>query len=482
LVFVQFGTNPKIGVRLLIATLRKRLYDVLQNFKCMKSSIQRKLEYFDILESIIKPTDLKKFEDLEIDKMGTIEKFKLFDSQKGEFFELSNQINLAIIDYWETNKKNILNDVGKDPSLKTFILRPVIERTPPIMDYLSKMALYANKIIFVDPITYQEFLGMDNGYARFIRRFFISSLPYLFRLKEWVENGILTIVPQPSMWDDESNRIFIELVEKDTDMIHPMVKLAGVIGGKPEKKEMATQEQRLASLLTAKQISWKINTSLFGGASLDAFPATDWDKDYYHWGEKLKNEGKLINPDTRILNVVNKINVKWLDNVPFEFLLKMRKEGRLDELRVVLRENLGQVSKARDDEFKEVVKHARENIENQVKKHDREWSDIKKTFVETVTSKTLPSAFLGFLSGTAASTLSVPTAIAIMAGSGILSTKYAFEEIAKFREKRRNMKRNEIHLLFELKNKYKGPDVNSKPPTKVEIGYIESFKIEDFDM
>lgn len=71
-----------------------------------------------------------------------------------EFNELDFALWERITDFWNKHLDSVLQEVRNDKTLKAFYLRPDIYRPPFVLDILRKTAMYADKIIMVDPIRY----------------------------------------------------------------------------------------------------------------------------------------------------------------------------------------------------------------------------------------------------------------------------------------------------------------------------------------
>jgi len=112
-----------------------------------------------------------------------------------EFNELDITLWKRVTDFWDKHLESVLQEVRNDKMLKAFYLRPDIYRPPFVLNILRKTAMYADKVIMVDPIRYGEIVNVE-GRLGLARKFLPVDAFYLLLLDEWVENDIVRLVPQ----------------------------------------------------------------------------------------------------------------------------------------------------------------------------------------------------------------------------------------------------------------------------------------------
>jgi hypothetical protein len=199
----------------------------------------------------------------------------------------------------------------------------------------------------------------------------------------------------------------------------------------------------------------KLNDSFIATGALNA-NLTAYDE--YNWKVlmyKLEKDQKLLGKDNLSFAALNKVNVKFLDNVTLDFARKLRKEGYLSELRSYFRETFEEIKKTPDkSEFYDIVNNYSTEIIDQVKMHEREWKNIKKEALEKCGVKGGLAISNGAIGGTASFGLGIPAWVGFVSGV-LISSNYTIKDIIdeylEFRRKRRDLQINPIHLLYELK-------------------------------
>lgn len=369
-----------------------------------------------------------------------------------ESLSLDFDLRTRILEYWKSNFRHIIDDLRRDDSTKAFYLRPDIMRPPFIFEILNKTALYVDKIVLVDPITYGQIVKVK-GKTGFLRRFFAIHAPYLLFLRDWVEAGIVSLIPQPEFWNEQTKTKVQEFIKEDTRKMRNEIKPVGVLKPsgkmvpypKGSKKEWAETET-----LTATKLATNINHTFFLSSSTGSIPTTDWSEDYHYWNWKLEQDQKAFGAEINILHALNKFPIQWFGNVPLDYILKLRQKGALSETRIVIRENFSEIQNAKENELEEVVNQCGENLGNQIRKHEREWDDVKSDFKDKVALKTVSAIATGLISASVSPQLSIPSIVGALIGGGIQLGR-AIGDIAALRKEQRRLKRKSIHLLFDAK-------------------------------
>ena len=262
-------------------------------------------------------------------RVPDIERFFRNLSEK-DFFELDNSLWMSISSFWDKHLQSVLSEIKKNDSSKALYLREDLYRPPFFSDIIRKTAMYTDKIVLIDPIRYYEVIKIGNQVGA-ARKFIPVDAVYMLALSEWIENGIIEIVPQPELWDTDTNAKLRELIESDTPKISRGVKIVDMerSNGKQERhipKNKMTKEMLNGVSETAQRLSSKMNNVLFASESLHCNPTTDWGEDFYYWEWKLKQDGRSLNLDTKIMFALNKYPIKWFGPVALESILDIRKK------------------------------------------------------------------------------------------------------------------------------------------------------------
>jgi hypothetical protein len=101
----------------------------------------------------------------------------------------------------------------------------------------------------------------------------------------------------------------------------------------------------------------------------------------------VKNDNKLINEYCK-KNPISKESIivgalqqfKWLGEVPLGKIKEMRERGELQEIRAILGQNISELQNVSDEEFFEVGKQVKYNLEEALKKHGTQVKDLNEKY------------------------------------------------------------------------------------------------------
>ena len=198
-----------------------------------------------------------------------------------------------------------------------------------------------------------------------------------------------------------------------------------------------------------------LNNDLITSGILNAILTAD---QKHYWNllmYKLEKDQKILGKDALSLAALNKANIKFLDNVTLDFARKIREEGYLSEMRSFFREKFGEIQKTPDKtEFHNLVNNYSIEIIDQVNMHEREWKEITKEAFDRFGIKGGLALASGAIGGVVTFGLTIPTWIGFLGGV-LASSNYTIKDIVneflEFRKRRRDLGRNSVHLLYELK-------------------------------
>ena len=389
-------------------------------------------------------------------RVPDLERFFRNLSEK-DFNELDKSLWTSISSFWDRNLQSVLSDVKKNDCSKALYLREDLHRPPFFSGIIRKTAMYTDKIVLIDPIRYCEVIKIGNQVGA-ARKFVPVDAVYMIALSEWIENDIVDIVPQPELWDAKTNAKLRELIESDTPKISRGVKMVDVIRSNGKHERHIPRNKMTKAMLngiseTSQRLSSKMNNVLFASESLHCNPTTDWGEDFYYWEWKLKQDGKSLSLDAKIMFALNKYPIKWFGPIALENILDIRKKNMLVDLRVSLREIFSEIGNTQSDEFEETMGICQEKLRREIKRSESEWNNIKKDLVEKVTLGSSAAIVSGLLSAMASPMVSIPSLYGALIGGGITSIGLAFNEIAELRSKMKDLKLNPIYLLFKAQEK-----------------------------
>lgn len=167
--------------------------------------------------------------------------------------------------------------------------------------------------------------------------------------------------------------------------------------------------------------------------------------------ERLKKRG--MSQDTLILNALQQEELRWLGNVPLNKVIELRERGELQDLRDLLAKNVHDIENATDEDFIEVGRQVKYNLEEAFKKHDAEVKGLDEKYkrkYDIDVASLMVSGSLGIISA-----LYPPLALATGIASGIIGSGSIITTVKDFiekREKLRDLQKKPVAILFEVRN------------------------------
>jgi len=159
---------------------------------------------------------------------------------------------------------------------------------------------------------------------------------------------------------------------------------------------------------------------------------------------------KIATRDSALVHALQEENVRWLGNIPLDRIEELRERGELQDLRDLLGRNIETIEEASDEEFFEVGKQVKYNIEQAIEKHGYELQELNSEYKKKYKLKVPSLIVTGALAITAA--VSPPIAmVASILGATLGGT--TVKEIAEcYQEKRSKIKelqRKPVAMLFD---------------------------------
>lgn len=405
-------------------------------------------------------------------KIGTVPTLRLNETQLLQM-ELELWENLR--EFWAKHCNSAIQAIRDYDGLKTIYLRPDLYRPPFFMSVLSRSVLYADKVIVVDPVRYVE-LANFNGHLALGRKFFPSDAIGLMALREWIEEGLVEIIPQPELWNEETRRTLIGLIDNDAIQIAEETKIVGKINGAITRR-VDDAEAQSGRILTGYRLSSKLNSVLFAGEATQSYPTTDWGEDLDYWQWKLEKEKRALGLDTKLLFALNRFPLNWFKAIPSDLLLELRRKEVLAGMRTELRRCFSDLSGARSEDLEDVAKRCNESLDVEIHRVQDEWKGIKRIVSGRVASGATAAIVAGTLTSLISTAVSIPALYsALIVGTisgGITTASLSVNEIPAIMEKRRRLRGNPLYFLFKIKEKaLEHPNQLLVPRSGVSPGYL----------
>ncbi|MBA7611909.1 hypothetical protein ES703_19140 [subsurface metagenome] len=309
---------------------------------------------------------------------------------------------------------------------------------------------------------------------------------FLVSIEPWVKEGVITILP-PLKWfdydffeaeivkgalkrrqsyDEEIHRtliasMFTDEILKSFRPEHIESVLGLTLGDNLSKefieacKELAKSEFQKNPIRYAWDITQEGDGTIVKFGSGTNLESTLFSADlcgaYILFGEKTyrieydiavkKQENKYIDSLTELSRAFAYLDFSFLNAVKLDFVLNLRKEGRLARLRNFLLEVWSKVSSVEFLESENLYKFFKENLEEQYEYYKEEWQDINKTLKRNMARIAISSG-IAILSGQ----LSF-----IVAGAGL--TGFGLLELLKTYDKRARHKKLPLGVFLDLERK-----------------------------
>ena len=199
------------------------------------------------------------------------------------------------------------------------------------------------------------------------------------------------------------------------------------------------------------------NELIFKAGQLNGVPILDaptswqfllWKYEY----DKASSDKVYPNLDsTLIVNSLQSDRLSWLGNVPTDTLIRLRKEGALNELRKIISKDIEAIGLADDRKYQEVVAQIIANINQEFYKHMEELRKFSGKSKEFFGLEVAPLLITGGISIAAASTGNIPMSV-ISASLGVIgfpSVKDLWKDGKKLLKDREMINRSPVGILFD---------------------------------
>jgi hypothetical protein len=392
---------------------------------------------------------------------------KIKEGQKGATARILSgseglkELGLIVDTFWLREMDSVQTEIKNFDGLKSLYWGGLPH---DIHSFVKISSLYSDIILIEDP-----FLRRIPAYLEVFGEKKVSDMVYdIYKIRDWIEDGIVVLFPKITEWnaqsreriyqmadEDANNEIFKEIALRNRELnLEGGAYVKYMTCSHPKVYQRMETEERKKFVASGAAIL--LNDALGTSSALNSISTTDtvygWDLLKY----KIEHDNRILKKDALSLAALNKVNIKFLNNVTLDFALKIREEGYVSELRSFFREKFGEIQKAPDKtEFDDVVNNYSVEIADQVKRHEKEWENIGKEAFEKIGVKTGLALATGVIGGAVTYGLTIPAWIGFLGGL-LSSSNYTFKdivtEILEIRKKRRDLHGNAVHLLYELKS------------------------------
>jgi len=398
------------------------------------------MEYLDILNTYIK---IKSY-----DKNTDTVDYSIIGGQ-----ESLKELYIIIRTFWTCHYSELIKQMqNKTEVLTTYLDDPRANYEEEI----GKLCLISDNIILRDDLsgnllTYESWNRIE--LIDFFSEYLAHRLYRLNSIKEWIEEGLVTLIPptpylmpefcqkvvmsvENDMKNNELNRLIIETAPTDKESF--------------EVDRILHPGLRREEFLPFNFLS-NLNISLCTAGLTKSIPVTTSEYEWRILLSKLEYEQKTFPKDFILCNSIQGAKFPYFTNITPEKILKLRNNGEIGILRGYLRSKFSEIQAIKDkEEFQEMVEQVNREIVDEVKLHTKECELIKKTFREKMGIKGSLAIASATFAGVATFGLSLPIWIGVIGGtlSGY-SLKDITEEILKYREKMKSLKSNGLHILIQ---------------------------------
>lgn len=342
-----------------------------------------------------------------------------------------NELEQMLTDYWKRKRKivrNRIKNMGTEGKLNALYWGDLSPKST--MKFISRASLYVDSILIEDP--FLRSFNLPSGFnSKFIMKVLKEQLNEIQKLNEWIADG-LVIIHSPEL--NRSNTTLWSITE-ETDPVCENIE--GLDDSDPRKFALGSSRDEL------------IENTMRDCNSLNAVSYTDSFSSWNSLMKQINNDNmmmKKILSESFLFKAVEDVPLKFLDDVPIDIAREIRNKGFLDDLRFFFREHFFELRKAIDfNDYKEILEDCSYNIKREIKRHEREWKQIKQTVSFKIPLYSLIAA--GSLS---AVTTFDPTAISALVGG--ISGSIAIDSVQEL-EKYKRIQQNPVHILFKIKKK-----------------------------
>ncbi len=316
---------------------------------------------------------------------------------------------------------------------------------------ISKSSFYLDEVIVDDPITVHL---LDSSYvsAKMKSDFMNEWFNCLVKSRDWVESGILKIMPvSAKSWyeNEEISRIFDANANKyGQDELDFIVNQTNIT----KRLEFNTYAAAKGKYFHANYLKdvndgiiFEIEHGIYFNRMLNTISTlVDYDLwKIYNW--RLEKEKNKTSSDAKNIFTLQNLDLKYLDNIPLSIALKIRNDGCGAELRDFFRDKFKDVNNVSSvEEFQTVTSDISTGINDELKIYEKSIMSLRDPLINICGTGAIGVLVMGISAHFGFSPLDqiqeFKTLVATTACLGI-------HEIQKISEKRKNP----LNMLLEAK-------------------------------
>jgi hypothetical protein len=231
------------------------------------------------------------------------------------------------------------------------------------------------------------------------------------------------------------------------------------------------EEKEVSSRLEGNQQVWMIlvgrmmqaNELLQESIELDAHPVTQAPISFHWLTTKVKINSELLERELGgsfisqlpITNALLSRNLNWISNVPLDSLIRLRKQGFLNDLRTTIAGNMSELSKANIENLERVSQQVDFNLQIALSRHQEQIQTLNQTLISelAISVPTLLFSIAGVIQPLFGNML--PSWVAYLATiGGTTSLKDVVSSAAKHIRERQQLGKSPIGILWHARENF----------------------------
>lgn len=325
--------------------------------------------------------------------------------------------------FWLCEYQNLVDKLEeKNNELRTYHF---CQNLNDMHNIIERSSLFADRIVIPDatvimglglkPENYQNSLKIAYGF-----------LSVVSELTEWINEGIVIVVPN---------------------------RLNGIFNYSMDKKQVKCFSKYMTADKSSSDYGKRLHAHdmLISSGSYNAVPSTNNPIVWENIIKLIEEDTKNLGSDFVNIAAINSLDLNFLNDVPFDFAKELRDKGYLAELRQYLKTKFKDIETSPNDpDFQYKINEISIDIKDELSMHEHEWDEVKKELRTAVTVKTTSGVVAGTITAVVAGGMSLSSLLGLV-GGGIPIASSA-DDIIRYINNRQSLKKNGIHLFFELKN------------------------------
>ncbi len=252
---------------------------------------------------------------------------------------------------------------------------------------LCKQAIFSNHIMISDYIgdqlVYMASSANNNPLFGNMEEFRLGLNAHLiFELEDWVNQGIIKLLPPAYLFQDRYNEDYLK--------IEQFRQFHFEIHGFEDELKKRLESLNSFEAMHLKATLFMFRESMFLQNILNIIPIFNKPmNEVSHLCNEYHN--KLLQ-DSKIFNCFLNLKSQYIENVSFEKLLEIRKEGCLENIRIFIRDEYIKTKNMFSDniyDYNDFLMQFNLNFEDKMRSSENEWIKIKKIIKKRTSNKSL---------------------------------------------------------------------------------------------